>query len=102
MVSSDRKPIAYTSRETREPDRRFTLILRIECYGFISLFTALFGHDDGFSLRVRPESVQASLPGDHRDMEPPDPIPNSAVKRVLADGSVGYPHVRVGHRQALI
>ncbi|WP_417533743.1 hypothetical protein, partial [Marinobacterium stanieri] len=25
----------------------------------------------------------------------------SAVKRVIADGSVGLPHVRVGHRQAL-
>jgi hypothetical protein len=24
------------------------------------------------------------------------------VKRVIADGSVGSPHVRVGHRQALI
>ena len=41
------------------------------------------------------------LPGGHRDMEPPDPIPNSEVKRVIADGSVGFPHVRVGHRQAL-
>ncbi len=34
-------------------------------------------------------------------MEPPDPIPNSAVKRYNADGSVGLPHVRVGHRQIL-
>ena len=33
-------------------------------------------------------------------MEPPDPIPNSEVKRLSADGSVGHPHVRVGHRQA--
>ena len=33
-------------------------------------------------------------------MEPPDPLPNSEVKRSLADGSVGSPHVRVGHRQA--
>ena len=40
------------------------------------------------------------MPGDNRDMEPPDPIPNSVVKRVIADGSVGFPHVRVGHRQA--
>ena len=38
---------------------------------------------------------------DHRALEPPDPIPNSAVKRRIADGSVGFPHVRVGHRQAL-
>src|SRR5690606_4618558 len=37
---------------------------------------------------------------DHRELEPPDPIPNSAVKRLFADGSVGFPHVRVGHRQA--
>jgi hypothetical protein len=32
-------------------------------------------------------------------LEPPEPIPNSAVKRCIADGSVGFPHVRVGHRQ---
>src|SRR5690606_22050563 len=37
----------------------------------------------------------------HRALEPPDPIPNSEVKRCIADGSVGSPHVRVGHRQAL-
>ncbi|RUO40636.1 hypothetical protein CWE22_00005, partial [Pseudidiomarina aestuarii] len=29
-----------------------------------------------------------------------DSIPNSDVKRFSADGSVGSPHVRVGHRQA--
>ena len=45
-------------------------------------------------------SIQASLPGDNRALEPPDPIPNSEVKRRIADGSVGLPHVRVGHRQA--
>ncbi len=33
-------------------------------------------------------------------MDPPDPLPNSVVKRNSADGSVGSPHVRVGHRQA--
>ena len=37
---------------------------------------------------------------DHSKLEPPDPIPNSEVKRLSADGSVGLPHVRVGHRQA--
>ena len=35
-------------------------------------------------------------------MVPPDPIPNSAVKRYIADDSVGSPHVKVGHRQGLI
>ena len=34
-------------------------------------------------------------------MEPPDTIPNSEVKRCNADGSVGLPHVRVGHRQVI-
>ncbi len=33
-------------------------------------------------------------------MDPPDSMPNSVVKRNSADGSVGSPHVRVGHRQA--
>ena len=40
------------------------------------------------------------MPDDHRELEPPDPIPNSAVKWFIADGSVGSPHVRVGHCQA--
>ena len=35
-------------------------------------------------------------------MEPPDPIPNSEVKRSCADDSVGPPHVKVGHLQGLI
>ena len=48
--------------------------------------------------KTRP--TQASLPDDHRVVEPPDPLPNSEVKRNIADGSVGIPHVRVGHRQA--
>ena len=41
-----------------------------------------------------------SLPGSYSKREPPDPIPNSEVKTLCADGSVGSPHVRVGHRQA--
>ena len=41
------------------------------------------------------------LPDDHSELEPPDPFSNSAVKRFSADGSVGSPHVRVGHRQVL-
>ena len=49
---------------------------------------------------LRPTPHQASLPGDLRALEPPDPFPNSDVKRRIADGSVGFPHVRVGHRQA--
>ena len=46
--------------------------------------------------------IAHSLLGDHSGLEPPDPIPNSEVKRISADGSVGSPHVRVGHRQAFI
>jgi hypothetical protein len=42
---------------------------------------------------------QKELLDDHRALEPPDPFPNSVVKRCIADGSVGFPHVRVGHRQ---
>ena len=42
------------------------------------------------------------MPDDHSICEPPDPIPNSEVKPNSADGSVGFPHVRVGHRQISI
>ena len=51
---------------------------------------------------LRGGRIQTFLLGDHRELEPPDPMPNSEVKRLIADGSVGLPHVRVGHRQALI
>ena len=39
--------------------------------------------------------------GDHSAVVLPDSIPNSEVKCCNADGSVGLPHVRVGHRQVL-
>jgi hypothetical protein len=42
------------------------------------------------------------MPGGHSDAVPPDPIPNSEVKRISGNGSVGSPHVRVAHRQAPI
>ena len=38
-----------------------------------------------------------SLLSDNSECDPPDPIPNSEVKPLSADGSVGSPHVRVGH-----
>ena len=41
-------------------------------------------------------------PDDHSERVPPDPMPNSAVKPLSADGSVGPPHARVGHRQAFL
>ena len=40
------------------------------------------------------------LPGGHSKQVPPDPIPNSEVKMLSADDSVGSPHVKVGHYQA--
>ena len=39
------------------------------------------------------------MSGDNSDVVPPDSIPNSEVKHVSGDGSVGVPHVRVAHRQ---
>ena len=51
------------------------------------------------------ESSFSNLPnlsGNHRVVAPPESIPNSEVKRNIADGSVGSPHVRVGHFQAPI
>ena len=40
------------------------------------------------------------MPGGNSDVVPPESIPNSEVKHVSVDGSVGLPHVRVEHRQA--
>ena len=46
-------------------------------------------------------SATPELPDDISECVPPDPISNSEVKVLSADGSVGFPHVRVGHCQAL-
>ena len=39
------------------------------------------------------------FPDDNSGLAPPESISNSEVKRSSADGSVGFPHVRVGHCQ---
>jgi hypothetical protein len=39
------------------------------------------------------------FPGGNSEWEPPDSISNSTVKTLSADGGVGSPHVRTGHRQ---
>ena len=57
--------------------------------------------DGPVTSRTMKQSL-TELPDDYSNREPPDPIPNSEVKPVSADGSVGFPHVRVGHRQASI
>lgn len=40
---------------------------------------------------VRTHAPRALLPGGNSALEPPDSIPNSAVKRCSADGSAGVP-----------
>ena len=42
-----------------------------------------------------------SRSGDHSSVAPPDPFPNSEVKRARADGSTAKGRVRVGRRQFL-
>ena len=37
----------------------------------------------------------------HSGVAPPESFPNSEVKHTSADGSVGSPHARVGHRQTI-
>ncbi len=41
--------------------------------------------------------LKKNLPSGNSAVVPPDPMPNSVVKRRSADGSVGLPHVRVGN-----
>ena len=46
--------------------------------------------------------VKKNLSGGSSAVVPPDPMPNSEVKRRSADGSVGSPHARVGNCQTSI
>src|ERR1700712_4470536 len=59
----------------------------------------VLSHTHSLAVSCKRYAWQTEFLDDHRALEPPDPFPNSAVKRCIADGSVGFPHVRVGHRQ---
>ena len=50
----------------------------------------------GVFVKANPSN---DFPDDNSGLAPPESISNSEVKRSSADGSVGFPHVRVGHRQ---
>ena len=60
--------------------------------------------DSLFRIKEQKNREQSSTgySGDHSAVVLPDSIPNSEVKCRNADGSVGLPHVRVGHRQILL
>lgn len=59
--------------------------------------------NEKISLKLeRAELNVTSFPDVNRAVVPPDPMPNSEVKRSIADGSVGLPHVRVGQHQVFI
>ena len=67
-------------------------------FGFAKCVCNLF--NPTFFLLCSSLTQRTGLSDDHSERGPPDPIPNSEVKPLCADGSVGSPHVRVGHRQA--
>ena len=60
--------------------------------------SSTLGISTRFEVKVR--RFEKNLPGNDSAVVPPDPMPNSEVKRRSADGSVGSPHVRVGNCQA--
>lgn len=83
--------------------------MHFQCYRSVIVISGDRWRSDSRESEAKSDSVHESvfiastgLSGDHRVLDPPDPIPNSVVKRYIADGSVGSPHVRVGHRQTLI
>ncbi len=59
--------------------------------------SSTLGISTSYMARVRQIK---NLPGGNSAVVPPDPMPNSEVKRRSADGSVGSPHARVGNCQA--
>ena len=60
--------------------------------------SSTLGISTSFSVKVR--HLEKNLSGGCSAVVPPDPMPNSEVKRRSADGSVGSPHARVGNCQA--
>ncbi len=59
--------------------------------------SSTLGISTSFSVKVW--HLEKNLSGGCSAVVPPDPMPNSEVKRRSADGSVGSPHARVGNCQ---
>ena len=59
--------------------------------GIIGCQTLHFTHILGFVEQSSCAAQHNSLPDDNSEQVPPDPIPNSEVKLLSADGSVGVP-----------
>ena len=51
------------------------------------------------SFKIQARHLNKNLFDGFSAVVPPDPMPNSEVKRRSADGSVGSPHARVGNCQ---
>ena len=47
--------------------------------------------ENALAVNKTKASIHNSCAGDHSKSEPPDPFPNSEVKPLSADGSVGLP-----------
>jgi hypothetical protein len=57
---------------------------------------------EDFAFEISDLKFEIAKPsGDLRDVAPPVPIPNTEVKRVIADGSASIGCARVGRRQYL-
>ena len=72
-------------------------LIGIQTLQYLSLYS---GHSWRSGWEISPRYPN-ELPDDNRDLEPPDPMPNSEVKQIIANGSVALRHVRVGHRQGI-
>ena len=70
--------VAYTCIELRDSKIFISLVIRLR-KSFPRLLMCMI------------DCVQTVLSSDNSDVAPPDPIPNSEVKCVSADGSVGVP-----------
>lgn len=66
---------------------------------YLSAYINFLNFEDR-DARIARRDSGTSLPGGNSEWEPPDPIPNSEVKLLSADGSTRSPRARVGHRQA--
>ncbi len=75
---------------------RSSELIKVLCAGMAQLVERTLGKGEVPSSNLGTSTI--NLFSDHSTAVPPDPMPNSEVKRCSADGSVGPPHVRVGHR----
>ena len=92
MNAKDERRISKRESVCLSARHKATLYVTLTTQIYLLITHLMKARHEEHCSEVRPKQIVInSCAGDHSKSEPPDPFPNSEVKPLSADGSVGLP-----------